>query len=82
MKAALACIFFVSGVAALLFESLWFRQAQLAFGSSVTASALVVLSFTAGLAIGSGVSARRGDGIARPLRTYALLQLGVGGLGL
>lgn len=75
MNAALSAIFFLSGGAALLFESLWFRQAGLAFGNSVWASALVLSSFMAGIALGNGLAARHGGRVARPVRLYALLEL-------
>ena len=42
MTALLCVLFFLSGVAALLFETLWFRQAGLAFGNGVWASSLVL----------------------------------------
>jgi predicted membrane-bound spermidine synthase len=82
MRGALAGIFFVSGCAALLFESLWFRQAHLAFGSSVWASSLVLSGFMAGVALGSAAAARFGARVWCPLRAYALLEIGVGVLGL
>ena len=53
-------LFFLSGAAALLFETLWFRLAALVFGNSVWASSLVLASFMAGLAAGSWAAARRG----------------------
>ena len=44
MIAALCVIFLLSGAAALVFETLWFRQAGLALGHTVWASALVTAS--------------------------------------
>ena len=41
MTAALCFVFLLSGAAALMFETLWFRQARLAVGNTVWASALV-----------------------------------------
>lgn len=84
MNVALSAIFFLSGSAALLFESLWFRQAGLAFGNSVWASALVLSSFMAGIALGNGLAARYGGRVGRPVRLYALLELAVAvtGVGL
>lgn len=75
-------IFFLSGVAALIFEALWFRQAGLAFGNSVWASALVVSSYMAGLAVGNGLAARHGERIKRPIRVYAGLELVIAASGL
>jgi hypothetical protein len=48
MTPVLYSIFFLSGASGLVFESLWFRQAGLAFGSSVWASSLVLAGYTVG----------------------------------
>ena len=80
--AGLSGIFFLSGCAALLFESLWFRQTLLAFGSSVWASSLVLSSFMAGVALGNAGAARLGTRLRRPVLAFALLELTVGALGI
>jgi spermidine synthase len=80
--AVLCGLFFLSGAAALLFETLWFRQAGLTFGNSVWASSIVLASFMAGLALGNGLAARFGGRIRRPVRVYAGLELIVAGTGL
>lgn len=84
MTWAFSAIFFLSGAAALVFETVWFRQAGLMFGNGVWASSLVLASFMGGLALGSVVSGRVGDRLRRPLRSYALLEstIAVSGLGL
>jgi predicted membrane-bound spermidine synthase len=84
MTGILCALFFLSGAAALLFETLWFRQAGLAFGNSVWASSLVLASFMAGLALGNGLMARFGARVRRPVRFYALLEaaIAVGGVTL
>jgi predicted membrane-bound spermidine synthase len=69
---------FVSGAAALLFETLWFRRAGLAFGNNVWASSLVLASFMAGLAVGNGLVARHGGRIERPVLFYGLLEAAIG----
>src|SRR5512134_3772332 len=76
--AALFSIFVVSGAAALVFETMWFRQAGLALGNTVWASALVTASFMAGLAVGNAAVARWGGRATRPLATYAALEVLVG----
>jgi predicted membrane-bound spermidine synthase len=74
----LACgIAFLSGCAALLFETLWFHAASIAFGNGVWASSLVLSSFMAGLALGSFGAAHLGGRISRPLRAYAALELAI-----
>lgn len=78
MVVLLHLAFFASGLSALVFETLWFRQAGLAFGNSVWASSLVLSSFMAGSAIGSLIAARAGDRPPLPLRAYAGLEVIVG----
>ncbi len=78
----LSAIFLVSGTAALLFETLWFRQAGLAFGNSVWASSLVLSSFMGGLALGNGLMIRLGPRVRSPVRLYALLEVLIAGSGV
>jgi spermidine synthase len=66
---------FASGAAALLFETLWFRQAGLVLGNSVWASSLTLAAFMTGLAIGNAVIARYGDRVRNPIRLYAGLEI-------
>jgi predicted membrane-bound spermidine synthase len=68
-------VVFLSGFTALVFETLWFRQAGLALGNSVWSATLVLGSFMGGLALGNGLVLRFGQRLARPLKTYALLEL-------
>jgi len=70
----LCAVFFVSGASALIFETLWFHQATLAFGSSVWASSLVLSGFMGGLALGSVTAVWKGDRLGPPVRTYAVLE--------
>ncbi len=84
VTAVLCGIFFLSGAASLVFEALWFHLAGLALGNSVWAGAIVLATFMAGLAIGSGLAGLRGDAAGRPLRWYAALEglVGVTGFGI
>ena len=82
MTRSLCAVFFLSGVAALSFETLWFRQAGLVFGNGVWASSLVLSSFMAGLALGNGLAARFAARVARPLRAYAVLELAIAAAGV
>lgn len=74
MTLLLCAVFFLSGASALVFETLWFHQASLAFGSSVWASSLVLSGFMGGLALGSATAAWKGDRLGSPVRTYAKLE--------
>jgi len=58
----------------LIFETLWFRQAGLAFGSSIWASSLVLSGFMAGLALGNTLAARFGAHVRRAVRLYAIAE--------
>ena len=82
MTAVICGIFFVSGVSALVFQSLWFRQAGLALGSSIWASSLVLAGFMGGLAAGSAVAARYGDRLRNPVRAYAIAEVAIAVTGI
>lgn len=80
--AVLCLVFFASGASAVAFETLWFRQAGLAFGNSVWASSLVLAAFMAGLALGNALAARAADRFSEPLRAYAFMEVAVGASGV
>ena len=67
----------VSGGAALVYESVWMRSFGLIFGNTTDAVAMVLAVFMGGLALGSALVARRRS--PDPLRTYAFLELAIGG---
>src|SRR5258706_7463842 len=73
----LSAVFFASGASALIFETLWFRQAGLAFGNSVWASSLVLSGFIGGLALGNALAARYGDRLRYPVRVYASAEVAI-----
>jgi spermidine synthase len=78
MQNALVLVFFLSGVAALTFEALWFRLAGLLLGNSVWSASLVLTAFMAGLTLGNGLVARLHSRIARPIKLYAVLEVAIG----
>jgi len=84
MSLILCALFFLSGVAGLVFETLWFHQAGLALGNSIWASSLVLAAFMGGLATGNGVAAVLGQRLRRPLVGYAALEgvIGIAGIAL
>src|SRR5437762_12945610 len=77
----ICAVLFLSGIGALIFETLWLRLSGLAFGNSVWAAALILSSFMAGLALGNAVAASAKIRRWRPLHLYALLEVLVGLLG-
>ncbi|MBQ27568.1 MAG: hypothetical protein CMH81_05440 [Nitrospiraceae bacterium] len=76
-RSFLATLFFASGVAGLIYEILWFRHFGLLFGNVVHATALVLVAFFAGLALGNHWIGRCADRVTSPLRLYGVLELGV-----
>ncbi len=81
MRNVLALIFFLSGVSALVFETLWFRLVGLTLGNSVWSASLVLAAFMAGIALGNALTARFGNRIARPIFLYAGLEITIGVVG-
>lgn len=65
--------FFASGMAGLVYEISWSRQIGLLFGHTVHASAIVVSSFFAGMAIGYGLAVRLIPRV-HPLLGYAVAE--------
>jgi spermidine synthase len=75
--AILSGILFLSGIGALIFETLWLRLSGLAFGNSVWSAALILSSFMAGLALGNAIAASSRMRRWRPLHLYAALEVAV-----
>ncbi|MDE0359821.1 MAG: fused MFS/spermidine synthase [Rhodospirillaceae bacterium] len=72
----IAC-FFLSGLAALLYQTAWLRQFSLVFGTSELAVATVLAAYMGGLAVGSAVAGRYADRVTRPVLVYGLLEAGI-----
>ncbi|WP_419949856.1 fused MFS/spermidine synthase [Candidatus Palauibacter sp.] len=79
-RAVLLLFFFLSGISGLIYQIAWVRQSVFTFGVSVYAYSAVIGAYMIGLALGSYVMGRRIDAHARPLRTYALLEVGIAAL--
>src|SRR5207248_7644367 len=73
--AILSGILFLSGIGALIFETLWLRLSGLAFGNSIWAAALILSSFMAGLALGNAIAASSKVRRWRPLHFFDLLEV-------
>lgn len=73
-------LFFFSGVAGLIYEIIWSRLLVLIFGSTTNSIVAVISAFLGGLAIGSLIAGKYSDKLSQKklIRTYALLELGVG----
>ena len=65
--------FFLSGFAALLYETAWTREFAFVFGTSELAVAAVLAAYMAGLALGAAVAARLAPRLRRPILVYGFL---------
>jgi spermidine synthase len=75
-KTAVPVLFFLSGAAALVYESLWMRQFSLIFGNTTYSVTVTLAAFMGGIALGSHLIARRP--VRNPARLYALAEAGAG----
>jgi predicted membrane-bound spermidine synthase len=84
MMAVLFGLFFVSGMAALIYQTAWHRLLGLFAGADSIAAALVVGAFLLGLGVGSLVAALQADRLSRrgALVAFALCEVGIAGFAL
>ncbi len=72
----LAC-FFLSGFAALLYQTAWTRELSFVFGTSELAVAAVLAAYMGGLALGAAAAARYATRLRRPVLVYGVLELAI-----
>ncbi len=77
-----ALLLVASGSAALIYQVIWVKQLTLIVGVDVYAVTTGVSAFFAGLALGGLLLGRWVDRVTRPLRFYAVLELGVALVGV
>src|SRR5438552_13449008 len=82
MLFALYALFFLSGAAGLIYESIWTRYLALLVGHSAYAQILVLTIFLGGMAVGSFLVGRYSERLRSPLIWYAIVEAAVGLLGL
>jgi spermidine synthase len=75
-------LFVGSGCAALINEVVWLQLLQLTLGSTAVAMGVVLATFMGGLCLGSLLLPRVVSPRHHPLRVFAMLELGIGVLGL
>ncbi len=78
VRKAVLLLFLVSGAAGLVYEVTWTRAFGVVFGNTVFAVSTVLTSFMLGLAGGSWLFGRIADRSSRPLKLFALLEVGIG----
>lgn len=77
-----AGVLFLSGIAALVYQTLWVKQLSLVVGTDVHAVTVAVSAFFAGLAAGGYLLGRRADHCLRPIRLFALIEAAAALLGV
>src|SRR5712672_1448196 len=78
----LLLLFVGSGAAALIYEIVWFQMLELYVGSSAVSVGVLLGTFMGGMCLGSLLLPRLISRRQHPLRVYALLELGIGVVGL
>lgn len=78
----LLLLFAGSGCAALIYEIVWFQLLQLVIGSSAVSLGVLLGTYMGGMCLGSLLLPRVVSMRRSPLRVYALLELGIGAIGI
>jgi spermidine synthase len=73
---------FASGVAALIYEVVWFQLLELVIGSTAVSLGVLLATFMGGMCLGSLLLPRLVSTQRHPLRVYALIESGIGVLGI
>ena len=78
----LLLLFVGSGCAALIYEIVWFQLLQVVVGSSAVSLGVLLGTFMGGMCLGSFALPRLIGTRQHPLRVYALLEVGIGLVGI
>ncbi|MBI4473166.1 MAG: SAM-dependent methyltransferase, partial [Acidobacteria bacterium] len=78
----LLALFVGSGAAALIYEIVWFQLLELIIGSSTISLGVLLGTFMGGMCLGSLLLPRFVSSTHHPLRVYALMEAGIGVIGL
>ncbi len=82
MRLFVILAFFVSGASSLMLEVVWSKGLGHVLGNTLEAITTVVAAYMGGLALGASWAGKSGAGQARPVRSYGLLEIGIGVFGL
>jgi len=74
--------FFVSGASSLMLEVVWSKGLGQVLGNTLEAITTVVAAYMGGLAIGAAWAGRSNAGQKNPVRSYGLLEIGIGLFGI
>ena len=80
--ALLSWLFFLSGAAGLIYESIWARYLGLLVGHDAYGQITVLVMFLGGMSLGAAAVSRVTTRLASPLLGYAVVELVVGVIGL
>lgn len=78
IRLLILALFFLSGACGLVYEVVWMRMLTLVFGATAFATSTILAAFFGGLALGSFSFGRVIDRGGNPLKTYAILEAGIG----
>ena len=82
MAGLLYLAFLVSGIAGLIYETIWSRYLGLLLGHSAYAQVIVLVVFLGGMALGAALVGRRSEQVRRPWLAYAIVEIIVGLFGI
>ena len=80
--ARLLVLFFASGCAALIYETVWFYLVQLVVGASSISVAVLLCAFMGGMALGSWLLPKLTPKGAHPFKVVAALEAGIALFGI
>ncbi len=75
-------LFFISGAAGLIYQTVWVRLLELYFGVTLTASTLIVGAYMAGLGLGSMLGGRIASKSKNTVLLYGVIEAGIGIFGI
>jgi spermidine synthase len=78
----LVCLSAGSGCAALIYEIVWFQLLEFVIGSSAASIGVLLGAFMGGMCLGSILLPRLIKAQRHPLWVYAIIELGIGGIGI
>jgi len=78
VRASLLLIFFISGLAGLIYQSIWAQYLGLLLGHAAYSQVLVLAVFMGGMGLGAALVARRGEHWRNLVRAYAIVELVLG----
>ena len=79
---ALLLLFIGSGCAALIYEIVWLQLLQLVIGLTTVSLGVLLGAYMGGMCLGSYLLPRLVSARRHPLRVYAVLELGIGVIGI